>query len=372
MALPSPLLDHPVPDFAELVAVLQGRHAPRRVHLVELAIDPEVLQTLQETYIGEPWALPPGVYGPSQPDERYYRQVVNLYYRLGYDYAPIWPVWLNNPAGKQRRAADTAAASRGSRDWVDESDALIKSRADFDRFPWDDIRAAPETFEMAARHLPPGMKLTVSTTLFENIFEYLLGYTGLFYRLHDDPLLVEDVFNRWGQIVYDFYASIIHLDAVGAIFHADDMGYKTATMIAPADLRRLLFPWLSRFADLAHAHGKTFWIHSCGHLFKGAPSTLDGLIDEVGIDAFHSFQDVILPVTEFKARYGNRVATLGGMDMDKLARLDEANLRSYIRQMLAACMPAGRYAFGSGNTIANFVPLRNYAIALEEARQWSR
>ena len=41
------LLDQPAPDFDELVGVLKGEQPPRRVHLVEAAIDPEVLQTIQ-------------------------------------------------------------------------------------------------------------------------------------------------------------------------------------------------------------------------------------------------------------------------------------------------------------------------------------
>ena len=364
------LLEHPAPDFAELVRVLKGEQAPRRVHVVEMGIDPEVLQIIQETYLGEPWALPRGVYSPDRPDARYYRQLVNIYYRLGYDFVPIWPIWVNNPAGKIRRAEDTASQSRGTRDWVGASGALITSRADYEAFPWDKIHSAPESFEMVARHLPDGMKMTVSTTLFEHIFEHLLGYEGLFFLMSDDPQLVENVFARWGQIVYDYYTSVIGLEAVGGIFHADDMGFKTGTMISPADLRRLLFPWLVKYAELAHAHGKPFFIHSCGNLYKQTPSVMDNLIDVVRIDGFHSFQDVIQPVAEVKVRYGQRGALLGGVDMHKLATLSEAELRAYLRSILDVCMVDGRFAFGSGNTIANFVPLTHFAILLDESRRW--
>ena len=89
------------------------------------------------------------------------------------------------------------------------------------------------------------------------------------------------------------------------------------------------------------------------------------------IDAFHSFQDVILPVGEFKRRYGNRVATLGGVDIDPLARLDEPELRRYIRSILDQCVPGGRYALGTGNSVTNYVPLENYFVLLDEARRWS-
>jgi hypothetical protein len=59
-----------------------------------------------------------------------------------------------------------------------------------------------------------------------------------------------------------------------------------------------------------------------------------------------------------------------GADMDKIATLPEADLRIYLRGILETCTPEGGFAFGSGNSIANYVPLQNYAILLEEARQW--
>ena len=284
-------------------------------------------------------------------------------------YTIAWATTLY-PSGKVRRTADTGNQSHSSRDWVDTSGALIKSRSDYELFPWEKIYAAPQSFEMVARYLPDGMKMTVIATLFENVFEFLLGYEGLFYLIRDDPQLVEDVFNRWGQVVYDCYASIIELESVGGIFHVDDMGFRTGTLISPTDLRRLVFPWLAKYAALAHRQNKPFFLHSCGNLYRKSPSVMDDLIELVGIDGFHSFQDVILPVAEVKIRYGHQVALLGGADMDKLSTLPGADLRVYLRGILEACMPGGRFAFGSGNSIANFVPLQNYAILLEEARRW--
>ena len=111
-----------------------------------------------------------------------------------------------------------------------------------------------------------------------------------------------------------------------------------------------------------------FWLHSCGNLY--AQGVIEDLIEDVRIDALHSFQDVILPVGDFKVVYGDRVAALGGVDMDKLARMDEADLRKYVRDILERCVPGGRFALGSGNTVANYIPLQNYCIMLEESRRW--
>ncbi len=362
--------EYPSPDFAELERVLRGEQPPRRVHLIELGIDQEILQAFTERCLGQPWTFwsQPRIPAVEPAPEWYRAQVVQAYYRLGYDCLPVWPTWRNHPPVRRWKAQDTAALSTGTREWVDERRGLISSWQEFETFPWEEIEVDTSACEYTARHLPPGMKMTVSATLFEHVMENLLGYLGLFYLLHDDRDLVVQVFERWGEIVYDYYAAVVGMEEVGAIFHADDLGYKTSTLVSPEVLRQLFFPWLRRYAALAHAHGKTFWYHCCGNVYHS--ELMEDLIEKVRIDAFHAFQDVILPVGAFKARYGERVAALGGVDVDALARLDDAALRVYVREILDQCMPGGRFALGAGNSVTNYVPPSNYLAMLEEARRW--
>ena len=370
----SPLLEHPAPDFAELERMLKGEQEPRRVHLVELHIDSEVLQTITERYLGERWISKKSTWD-QQPDksplEAYFKQLVMLYYRLGYDYVRVKPIWTHHPRPGWLRAEDTAELSRGEREWANEGRGLISSWEEFEQFPWDQMRPDYSPLEFVARHLPDGMKMTVGGLgegLFEHVLEVLLGYEGLFYLLYDDPELVAQVFARLGQMMYDFYESVVGMEEVGAIFHADDLGFKTSTLVSPDTLRQYVFPWFKKYTALAHKYGKMFWYHCDGNVYNNG--VIEDLIEDVQIDAFHSFQDVILSVTDFKARYGDRVAALGGVDMDKFARLDEGPLREYIRGILDQCMPGGRFALGSGNSVANFIPLKNYLIMLEESRRW--
>jgi len=363
----NPLLKQPEPDFEELAKVLRGEHRPQRVHSVELRIDPEVLQVICERYLGEPWIAWDRLSG-EPPVEAHFRQFVTLYYRLGYSSVPAVVVWAHHPRRRWNQTQDGAQLSRGERAWATEGRGLISSWEDFDQFPWDDIRPDLRSLETEARYLPDGMKMTVMAISFEHVLETLLGYEGLFYMLYDEPDLVSQVFARWGQKVYDYYQSVIDSDEVGAIFHAGDLGFKTSTFLSRDLLRQHVFPWTKKYSALAHEHGKMFWLHCCGNIYDGG--VIEDLIEYVEIDALHSFQDEILPVSDFKARYGDRVATLGGVDVDKLARLDEASLRKYIRSILASCMPGGRFALSSGNTITNYVPLQNYCTMLEESRRW--
>ena len=353
-----PLLEHPMPDFAELTRVLKGEQAPRRVHLVEIGIDPEVMEAIAERWLGQQRI--PVLHPDSSrryPDDLYYQRKVTVFSRLGYDCVNISPPWENHPPLPLRRTEDTAKLSRGQRDWVEEKCGIIDSWEAYRRFPWDEIKPDLRPIAYAAQNLPGGMKLTISSSLFEHVMDNLLGYEGLFYLLHDDPELVANVFASWGQKVYELYESVIGMEEVGAIFHADDLGFKTSTFVSPKTLNQLVFPQWKKYATLTHEHGKMFWLHSCGNLFG---PVMEDLIENVRIDAYHSFQDVILPIADFKARYGQRVAALGGVDMDKLARMDRRALRQYVRGILSKCMPGGRFAFGSGNSIANYIPLANF------------
>jgi uroporphyrinogen decarboxylase len=137
-------------------------------------------------------------------------------------------------------------------------------------------------------------------------------------------------------------------------------------MISPAMMRRWVFPVHKKMAEMAHSKGSLYVLHTCGNL----KAVMDDIIDDVKVDAKHSFEDTYLPVMEAKKLYGHRIGLIGGVDMDKLCRRTPNELREYVSYVLKACKPGGGYCLGSGNTVANYVPLENYLtmlnIGLEE------
>jgi len=56
--------------------------------------------------------------------------------------------------------------------------------------------------------------------------------------------------------------------------------------------------------------------------------------------------------------------------MDFICRADEQAVRERVRRTLDACQPRGRYCLGTGNTVANYVPMRNYLAMLDEGRRY--
>ena len=98
---------------------------------------------------------------------------------------------------------------------------------------------------------------------------------------------------------------------------------------------------------------------------------MEDLLSEVRIDALHSFEDTIVQVTDMKQQYGNRVALLGGIDVDFLCRATEDQVRARVRGTLDTCLPGGGYCLGTGNSVANYIPLANYLAMLDEGRRYA-
>lgn len=381
-------IKNPKPDFANIVKVLNGETIPEKVFSAELLVDEEVKKFIIENYFHEKNIPPPSSQRFGSSDEEssqrdskeyqtayrnYHKHLIDFYYRMGYHFIPDLEFYLNFSSlnSVSRVGKDTAILSRGERYWAQEGLGMIQSWEDFEAFPWDAAKNMLSEYgdhlEFLSDNLPAGMKIASQAALYEPIMEWLFGYEGLFLLIHDQPDLVSAVFNKFGQLIYDSYIIAASIEGVGVIWHGDDLGFKTATMLSPDHLRQWVFPWFKKYREIAHQHGKPYWYHCCGN----KDGIMNDLIDDVKIDAIHAFEDSCSSIIHFKKKYGNKIGLIGGVDIDKLTRMDEENLRKYIRNVLDECMPGGRYIFGSGNSICNFIPVKNYLIMLDEGYTWA-
>lgn len=358
-------LAEPRPNIERFVGVIRGEVRPKRPPLAELFLDHEVERTIAQTHLGLTWVEPAA---DRDVMAAYLRNRTEVYRRMGYDYIRMTG-GLDFP-GHYLDAEDTAELSRGNRHWANETSGPISSWDDFESYPWPDpAKADLWPYEYAAKHLPEGMGLFVCPTsgFLEIPLDTLLGYQNLCYLILEQPDLVEAVFARVGESICAMYERLVGLPNLYGFFQGDDMGFKTGTLLSPDHLRTFVLPWHKKLAALAHQHNLVYLLHSCGNLDDIA---LD-LLDDVKIDARHSYEDEGNSVLNFKQRYGERVTILGGIDVDKLARLPEPDLRVHVRGIIDACMPGGRFALGSGNTVCNYVPLENYFAMVEEALNYA-
>ena len=354
----------PQPDYTRLLRTLRRQGEPHHVPFLELSADPEMISAV----LGEPavsYAV--GKAADREAMEKEADQKIRFWHLLGYDAFWHRPV-LEMPDLLRLESDDIASMPRDKRRWVDEKAGIITNWEDFERYPWPRAADADlHPIEYAVHHLPEGMGLIAEAMGVLEPAMWLMGYETFALAIYDQPDLVQAVFDRLADIYVSLARALAQMDGVIALWMGDDMGFKTGTMIAPKHLRRFVFPMHQQVAHIAHEQGMPFLLHSCGNL----EAVMEELIEEVGIDAKHSYEDVIIPVEDFAARYGDRIGIIGGVDMNLLARGTEEQVRAGTRRILERCAPSGGYVLGSGNTVANYVPVQNFLAMLDEGWRYN-
>jgi uroporphyrinogen decarboxylase len=351
----------PAPNQQGLINCLSGTAAPDRVYHLELFHDDEVIDALADRFhvaTGLSWDDP----------FRLLKRQVALYRYLGFDAIVVKAVLPLN-TGPRAKTDDTAglAGAGKQRSWVQSAGGAISNWEDFERFHWPDPAEADfSQFQWATENVPEDTCLKVGSSHMLEHPMWIMGMEGFCIGIHEQPDLVAEVCRRCGELNIGLLQRMLQFDRCRIIFGSDDMGFGSGTFVSPAFLREHVLPWHKKAARMAHEAGRLYLLHVCGNVTE----IMDDLIDDVKIDAKHSFQDTFESVIDAKRRYGRRVGLVGGADVDFLCRASIPDIRSYTRRMLDACMTGGRYCLGTGNSVANYIPPDHYLAMLEEGYGW--
>ncbi|MBM3187705.1 MAG: hypothetical protein FJZ90_03180 [Chloroflexi bacterium] len=370
-------LERARPDAERFISVVMGRTESDRPPMVEYLVDEALLEPIVTDLLGRAWVAPRP--GDRASVEAYLDNFIAFWRGMGYDlvrYEESLPLSEHNVYGadqaNSRRRADPTRVG-GIREWRDLHRGAITNWQDYESYPWPEVTPATlANYEYLAAHLPEGMGLMACHA--GGIYEHLsavFSYEGLCYALYDQPDLVEAVAQRLGELMLDFYRQLVELEGLVAVFPGDDMGFRSSTLLPPDALRRYTLPWHRRYAELAHGRGLPYFLHSCGNI----AGIMDDLIDGVGIDAKHSYENAIMPIAEFQERYGSAsgrarpIGVLGGVDVDILGRGSQDDVRAEVCRLIETCHPRGRFAIGSGNSIPSYIPVENYLAMIDEAQR---
>lgn len=286
---------------------------------------------------------------------------------VGYDYVfgfPVVPTPMTNLSINKSEAGGVK-----KRNWQNEHDGIIKSREDFNAYPWpkvSDIQIV--TLDYLAPQLPEGSKIMLFYFGVFEVLRHIMGFEQVAIKSIREPDLIDDILENLTVLAEAAIDRCTAHPACGAVFYAEDMGFNTGLMMSPKFFRKHLIPRLKRIADAAHRNGKPFLLHSCGQV----DALMEDFIETVGIDGYHSFEDNIEPVESFYARYHDRISILGGVDVNLFTNATEGEVRARVRQILDACGPGGGFAIGSGNSVTNYAKIENYYAMLDETAKWNR
>lgn len=329
-------------DFEQLLKVLRREKTDRPV-LFEIYFDPEYYsffagRSLEEAESNSLDALRIRVEGS---------------YNAGLDFATDNGSEFRFPLNMQRHEKTVS---------LNES-CMISDWESFSAYPWmDPDKCCYDRLEQIKPYLPDNMKLVILGPggVLENVTQ-LIGYENMCFMLYEDPELLEAVFTRVGSGLLRYYERVLEYDTVGAIISADDWGFNTQTFLSVPHLRKYVFPWHRKIVEAAHKKGKPAILHSCGYMNE----VFEDIIEYMQYDAKHSFEDNILPVEKCYERWGDRIAILGGIDMDFLISSSMDEVRQRCRKLADLAVHSTGYALGTGNSLCYYVP-KEKAIAMME------
>ena len=352
-----------VPNWEGLVNTILRTGAPARVHFIELFLDREVSDEIGERY---------GVLDGLDPADPFFEEKREIAVQsfLGYDYVRASLTGWSMPLHYSTTDDTADLARQGGRSYLDEHTGPILSWEDFEAYPWPEPETlSARSLEWYEEHLPEGM-CVIGSGGFAHFAEYvtwLMGYETLCVALCEQRDLVAAISERLIDIYVRFLGRLLKFDRIKIIWGSDDMGYRGGPLISPGDLRAFVLPGHKIMAAMSHAAGRPYLLHACGRL----DLIMDDLIHDVRIDAKHSFEDTIEQVTDVKHTYGRHIALLGGIDVDFLCRATEDQVRRRVRKTLETCTAGSGYCLGTGNSVANYIPLDNYLAMLDEGRRFT-
>jgi len=324
------------PDFERNFLKVMRKEKPDRPTLFELFLNGDLYTHLA------------GHGQEEEGDTGYLRLVADGMAAGGYDYASTHASEFHFP--KQSRIRAKTISLNGQ--------AVITDWESFEKYEWMDPKACDYSrLEKIRPWLPEGMKLMAFGPggVLENVID-LVGYDNLCIMLYEEPELVKAIFDRVGESLVQYYEIAVQPDTVGFLCSNDDWGFNTQTFLSPADMRKYVFPWHKKIVEVAHRHNKPCILHSCGYFGE----IIEDVIEDMGFDGRHSYEGNIMPVEEAYEKYHDRIAVMGGIDVDFLTTRTPEEVYARAKAMVERSADRGGYVLGSGNSIPDYIPLKNY------------
>jgi uroporphyrinogen decarboxylase len=356
-------------DFERLKAALHLQE-PDYVPLFEMGIEPEIKQQ----FMGRPLK--------GHADE------IEFFRLAGYD---VYPVSLSVVSVNVRPVEGTAPDSEKTtgvgvrthttsiykaeleayteRHWAEMHKGVITTKEEFAAYPWPD----PDNLDFSVLDevgalLPPGMKIgVVIGKVFTGVW-FMMGMETFMLAYMDDPELIDMMYGKIVPLQQRVMEAAMDHPAVGCSFHADDLSGTNGPLVHPDHYRKYVFPCYKTMCDMAKAADKPFIYHSDGDISM----IIEDLIG-LGIDGWHPVEKQAHDINEIKAKYGDRIALLGNIDLQyTLTKGTPQEVDEEVRTRIHDLAPGGGYCVSSGNSVPEYVPIDNYAAMLEATFKYGK
>ena len=202
-----------------------------------------------------------------------------------------------------------------------------------------------------------------------NVFELMHPVCGHEYMLLGmalDPDWVRDMCRVYAELTVNLMEILFAEEGLpdGAYFF-EDMGFKAKPFMSPRMYQEIVWPSHKRTFDFCHARGLPIVVHSCGFVEPLVP----GLI-EAGMDCLQAMEvKAGMDLVRLKARFGDRIAFCGGMDIRTLETNKKKVVEAELGKKLPAAMKGSGYILHTDHSVSPRVKYETYRHFLDRGQK---
>jgi uroporphyrinogen decarboxylase len=176
-----------------------------------------------------------------------------------------------------------------------------------------------------------------------------------------DPTFVHELHAAHTELIIDIFEGFLDRGVeFDGIRLADDLGYRTSSLISPRLYREVVFPYHRKLCTYFANRGLPTLLHSDGNVSDLVPFFI-----EAGFRGLHPLEvKAGLDIGELRARYGDKLVLFGNIDVRALAGTPE-ELENELTRKFAVARESAAYIYHSDHSVPNNVSFDNYRLAME-------
>ncbi len=177
------------------------------------------------------------------------------------------------------------------------------------------------------------------------------------------PELVKKLTRISVEYYVELYRRVI-AEGVDIILLGDDYAWKMGPFMSPAHFEKFLLPGFTTVVQECKRAGAYVIKHTDGDIWK-----LVDMFVAAGVDALGPLEPVpTMPLEALQRHLGRQVALVGNVDVDLLCRGTEEEVRAATRHLLQTVSVHGGHIMSSGNSIISAVNPANYRALVETTK----
>jgi uroporphyrinogen-III decarboxylase len=182
---------------------------------------------------------------------------------------------------------------------------------------------------------------------------------------YTQPELMHDILGTIRETSVKVLERVTEKLVIDQLFVHEDMAGKSGPLIGPAQVEEFIAPYYQACWDVVSTRGtRLFNQDSDGDIRP----VLDAFL-ACGINVIHPCEPAAgMDIVELRAKYGNRLAMLGGIDKHVLRRTKEEIDRE-LEYKLCPALAAGGAVFSLDHRITNGTPIENYRHYVRRGRE---